>query len=311
MDQKPLSFADFAVLFRTRNQGKVLIKFMQKAGIPCQLIERKIVLDHPGIKSVISAFKLLHGLGLFSDIQATAGVLNSSVSIKSIEILNEWAYQKRIPLETALVQSCRLPIPHMGHTRQQQLYMFIKRLSSFKEKIEGLSVKETLELLLRKTNLRGKYNGDQPFNRGSTHLLETGKTYDNDPAGFLAAIALSKDADIYDRRVEKVALTTMHAAKGLEFPVVFISGCEDGFIPYRSKIHPPDMEEERRLFYVALTRAKIHLFLTKADHRRINGHKQPRQLSPFLEDIENRYKRVSAPNGKNTEKPSQEQLALF
>ena len=159
--------------------------------------------------------------------------------------------------------------------------------------------------------MRGKYSGDASFERGTGHLLELGKAYQKESEGFLAAIALSKDADVYDHRAEKVALITMHAAKGLEFPVVFIAGCEDGFIPYRSDTRPTDMEEERRLFYVALTRSKKHLFLTKADYRRVNGQIQPRQLSPFLEDIDNRYKRVSFPNGKKTEKPTQEQLSLF
>ena len=310
-NQGQLSFADFAVLFRTRSQGKVILKSLEKAGIPCQLIDRKRVLDHPGVKAVISVFKLLHGVGIIDDIQNAAGVFNSSVSKTSIEVLKAWTYRKKIPLAEALVQSCRLPIPHMGHARQQRLYAFIGRLSNFKKQSEGLPAEEILDLILRKTNLREKYSGDASFERGTGHLLETGRAYQKEIAGFLAAIALSKDADTYDTRAEKVALITMHAAKGLEFPVVFIAGCEDGFIPYRSDTRPTDIEEERRLFYVALTRAKKHLFLTKADQRRVNGHIQPRQVSPFLEEIDNRYKRVSFPSGKKTEKPSQEQLSLF
>jgi len=310
-DQRLLSFADFAVLFRTRSQGKVILKALEKAGLPCQLIDRKRVLDHPGVKAVTSVFKLLHGLGIVDDIQHAAGVLNSSVSKKSVEILKAWTYQKKMALAEALVQSCRLPIPHMGHARQQRLYDFIQRLSSFKKKTKGLPATEILELILRKSNLRGKYSGDPSFERGTGHLLETAKAYQNEITGFTAAIALSKDVDTYDYRAEKVALITMHAAKGLEFPVVFIAGCEDGFIPYRSDTRPTDMEEERRLFYVALTRAKRHLFLTNADHRRVNGQIQPRHPSPFLEDIDNRYKRVSFPSGKKKEKPTQEQLSLF
>jgi superfamily I DNA/RNA helicase len=250
-------------------------------------------------------------VGIFYDLQAAAGVFNSPVSIKSIEILKDWSYRNTLSLAEALVQSCRLPIPHMGHSRQQKLYAFIGRVSRFKKKINGLSISEIVDWLLGKTNLSRKYSGDPSFERGINQLLETGNAYQKDTAGFLAAIALSKDADTYDPRVEKVSLITMHAAKGLEFPVVFIAGCEDGLIPYRSNNRPTDMEEERRLFYVALTRAKRHLFITKADHRRVNGQKQPRQVSPFLEDIDNRYKRFSFPGTKKTEKPTQEQLSLF
>jgi superfamily I DNA/RNA helicase len=311
VDRKALSFADFAVLFRTRSQGRVILKFLEKAGIPCQLIDRKRVLDHPGIKAVISVFKLLLGVGLFSDLQTTAGVFNALVSKKSIQILKSWSYQKEIPLEEALFQLCRLPIPQMGRARQQQLYVFTGRFSRFKKKIDGLPVAKTLEMILQRVDYREKYKGDQPFERGAAHLLETGNAYQKDSAGFLAAIALAKDEDTYDHRVEKVALTTMHAAKGLEFPVVFIAGCEDGFIPYRSNTRPVDMEEERRLFYVALTRAKRHLFLTKADHRRLNGRKQPRDLSPFVEEIDDQFKYLSIQGVKKTETPTQEQLSLF
>jgi superfamily I DNA/RNA helicase len=289
----------------------VIIKTLEKAGIPCQWVDRKSVLDHPGVKSVISVFKLLCDRGIFNDLQATAGLFNSSLSKQSIEILKSWAYHKKLSLTEALVQSCRLPIPQLGRARQQQLFAFSGRFSHFKKKIDGLSVPETVEWLLQKTPLRRKYSEDPSFGRGITHLLETGNAYQKDSAGFLAATALSKDSDLYDHRVEKVSLITMHSAKGLEFQIVFIAGCEDGLIPYRSDTRPTDMEEERRLFYVALTRAKRHLFLTTADHRRVNGHIQPQRVSPFLEDIDSRYKSVSFPGKKKTKKSTQEQRSLF
>jgi uncharacterized protein (TIGR00375 family) len=310
-DLKHLSFADFAVLFRTRSQGDTILRILEKAGIPCQIVDRRTVLDHPGIKSVLSVLKLLRGIGLFSDLQATVKVIKPSVSIKVVEMLKSWAYEKNLPLAEALVQTRRLPIPQMGHARQQRLYSFIGRLFDFTKEIEGLAVADTLEWILKKVALKEKYKKDHLFEQGYNQLLATAKTHPSDAAGFLAAVALCKDTDTYDRRVEKVALITMHAAKGLEFPVVFIAGCEDGLIPYRSDTRPTDIEEERRLFYVALTRAKRHLFITNADHRRVNGQKKPRQESPFLEDIDNRYKRVSFPGAKNTEKPTQEQLSLF
>jgi superfamily I DNA/RNA helicase len=141
--------------------------------------------------------------------------------------------------------------------------------------------------------------------------MTVAENHSTDPAGFLAAVAMSKDTDTYDHRAEKVALITMHAAKGLEFSVVFIAGCEDGFIPYRSTTRSADLEEERRLFYVALTRAKKNLFLTKADTRRIHGQNQSRLSSPFVEDIENKYKRICGLDGKKSVKPAHEQLSLF
>jgi ATP-dependent DNA helicase UvrD/PcrA len=311
IDQKTLSFGDFAVLFRTRSQGDVIFRMLDKAGIPCQVIDRKPVLQHPGVQSALSVLKLLHGMGLFSDLQATVGIFKPAVSKKVLEKLKSWAYQKNLSLAEALVQTRRLPIPQMGRAGQQQLYDFTRTFLDFKKRIESLSVTESLELISNKAGFMEKYSDDPLFIQGYGYLLERGQSHKTDAAAFMAAVALSRDTDVYDHRVEKVALTTMHAAKGLEFPVVFIAGCEDENIPYRSATHRVDMEEERRLFYVALTRAKSHLFLTKADSRRVNGKKLLRQLSPFVNEIENRYKRFSGKRVNKPEKPSQEQLSLF
>ena len=103
---------------------------------------------------------------------------------------------------------------------------------------------------------------------------------------------------------------TMHAAKGLEFPVVFISGCEKGYIPFeRGEDKETDINEERRLFYVAMTRAKERLYLTHARKRRIFGKTVYRDLSPFVEDIEKRLRTHEAPALKK--KNRHIQLELF
>ncbi|WP_167527878.1 UvrD-helicase domain-containing protein [Desulfosarcina alkanivorans] len=311
LDQRPLSFSDFAVLFRTHGQGEIISGFLEKAGIPCQVINRRAVLDHPGVKSALSIFKLWHGMGIFSDLQAAVGMFKPAVSKKALEIFKSWAYRKKLSLAEALIQTRRLPIPHMGRTRQQQLYDFCGQLLAFQQRIDGQPVTETFELISKATGLKEQYPGDPVFEKGYHYLLEMGSAHQTDSVGFLASVALSGDTDVYDHRVEKVALTTIHAAKGLEFPVVFIAGCEDECIPYRSTARPADMEEERRLFYVAVTRAKNHLFLTRAESRRVNGRKQSRQLSPFVKEIENRYKRFSGQHVKKTETSAQEQLSLF
>jgi uncharacterized protein (TIGR00375 family) len=311
IERNQLSFADFAVLFRTRNQGKILFKTLQKAGIPCQVVDRKSVLDHPGVTSILSVLKLLHGMGMFTDLQASLSIFKPSVSKMVLDSLKEWTYQNELSLMDALVQTRRIPIPRMGRTRQQQLYDFTGELFGLKKETEGLSVTETLDRILKKAGFEDKFKDDYSFDTGYTRLLQTANDHQTDASGFLASITLSRDTDVYDHRVEKVALTTMHAAKGLEFPVVFIAGCEDQYIPYRSSVRATDLEEERRLFYVALTRAKRHLFLTKADSRRVNGKIEPRQLSPFVNDIENRYKRICGRTVKKEEAPAQEQLPLF
>jgi superfamily I DNA/RNA helicase len=104
---------------------------------------------------------------------------------------------------------------------------------------------------------------------------------------------------------------TMHAAKGLEFPVVFITGCEENLIPFkRGENRQTDLEEERRLFYVAMTRAKERLYLTRAKKRRIFGKIEDRFLSPFVADIENRLKLDETPRLKKRKKKGSDQMQL-
>ena len=130
---------------------------------------------------------------------------------------------------------------------------------------------------------------------------------------FVGALALHTDTDDYAPRVEKVSLMTMHAAKGLEFPIVFIAGCEQGYLPFeRSPHEPPDIEVERRLFYVALTRAMARLYLTRAQKRRIYGQLESRSLSPFVADIETRLKEDESPRlKKKKKKTDRKQMTLF
>jgi superfamily I DNA/RNA helicase len=116
--------------------------------------------------------------------------------------------------------------------------------------------------------------------------------FENDLGRFLEVLALQKETDLYDPRADRVTLITLHAAKGLEFPVVFIVGCEEGLLPYQRSEETPDLEEERRLFYVGMTRAQQRLILTHAKTRFLFGQKYQNEPSPFLNDIENTLKEI-------------------
>ena len=308
---QPLSFADFAVLVRTRGQIQIIGETLEKAGIPCQVVDRKTILDHDGIKKLIAVFKMVHETGGFDDLQIAAQMLYASVSKKTIQRLKTWAYKKGLPLTDALIQARRLPIPHIPIAQQQKLFDFIIELTQIKKSMQGLLVSQMIESLMDKTGSTPTVADDRLFESSYQQLLQISHDYEADPNGFLATIALCKDTDVYHHQVEKVSLMTMHASKGLEFPVVFIAGCEDEYIPYHAPGRPADIYEERRLFYVALTRAMRHLFLSTADTRQIHGQQCHRQLSPFVKDIENRYKQVSQTEIKRKANPVQEQLSLF
>ena len=137
----------------------------------------------------------------------------------------------------------------------------------------------------------------------------TAAPYENDWPAFLDSQALQTDTDLYRPEAERVALMTMHAAKGLEFAVVFVAGCEQGLVPYCSPgTGSCDLEEERRLLFVAMTRAKEQLYLSWARKRTLYGKTEKRQPSPFLDEIERPLKEFLLPPGK---KPVQQQLFLF
>ena len=131
---------------------------------------------------------------------------------------------------------------------------------------------------------------------------------------FLDTLLLSSETDFYDPRADRVALMTLHAAKGLEFPVVFIVGVEEGILPYLAAENTEDVEEERRLFYVGMTRAQEKLLLTYARRRRMFGRVVEHPPSRFLDDIESALKEIQRRQGKSRKvrkKPEGEQLSLL
>ncbi len=133
-----------------------------------------------------------------------------------------------------------------------------------------------------------------------------------DLAGFLEAMALQSETDAYDPRADRVTLMTLHAAKGLEFPVVFIVGCEEGLLPYQRAGQPVDVDEERRLFYVGVTRAQRRLALLSARTRFLFGQRMENATSRFVGDIEAALKEArSLPRRPAKPRPDGEQLSLF
>jgi DNA helicase-2/ATP-dependent DNA helicase PcrA len=144
-----------------------------------------------------------------------------------------------------------------------------------------------------------------------TRLIALAEPCGHDRARFLDAVALATDTDFYDPRADRVSLLTLHAAKGLEFPVVFIVGLEDGLLPLHwSEPDDAALAEERRLFYVGMTRAKDRLILSRARQRLWRGRMRSLEPSPFLADIEQeltRHQRAELPRRKGEDR----QLNLF
>jgi DNA helicase II / ATP-dependent DNA helicase PcrA len=131
---------------------------------------------------------------------------------------------------------------------------------------------------------------------------------------FVAELALGDEVDTWDPRADRVSLLTLHAAKGLEFPVVFLVGCEDGLLPLRFGPEPSPTEnaEERRLFFVGMTRARSHLFLSHARRRAWRGSVREAEPSPFLADLQAALvDHAQAPARRHPRPPAGDQLSLL
>ena len=201
------SFADFAVLYRSRAQAPALAEALQRSGMPFQHRSHRFLADRPGVSVLAEALRETPGSG--------------SVSAR-VEALSRQLDHDETELRTA-----------------------------------------------------------------RDRLMPLAETCGEDLGRFLSEIAFATEIDTWDPRADRISLLTLHAAKGLEFPVVFVAGCEDGLLPLKwGAPDPEDLEEERRLFYVGVTRARSKLLLTRAKKRLVQGKVRERSPSPYLAGIE-------------------------
>lgn len=148
----------------------------------------------------------------------------------------------------------------------------------------GTSVRERLTAALERVHERDPTA--TTFAQAADLLAPLAERHDDDLEGFLAEVALESEVDTWDPRADRVSLLTLHAAKGLQFPVVFLTGCEDGLLPLRwGRSRASDIDEERRLLFVGMTRAGARLYLSYARQRAVFGETRPGTPSPFLNEI--------------------------
>jgi uncharacterized protein (TIGR00375 family) len=307
------SYSDFAVLYRTHAQHRVIADVFDNAGIPFQIASRENVLSQPGLPELISYLKVVEGFAAYGDHESVMYAIMPGIWKKSRDAFKNWCYQNRFSLHQGLSNAKRFPVPGLSTANQQTLNYFSNHFEELATILAEMKVAEKLIYLVKNTKLSATFESDAGSADALENLVETAERFDYRMAEFISALALHTDTDVYASRVEKVSLMTMHAAKGLEFPIVFISGCEQGYIPFeRSNREPQDIEEERRLFYVAMTRAMNRLYFTRAKSRRIYGRLASRPPSPFVTDIEAHLKKDESPRKtKKKKKSDQKQLSLF
>lgn len=263
-----LSFSDMAVLFRIDKQAEEIAMALERRGIPCQQVGAVPFYLKPALRPVYYFMQAARGSDVIDDWLRLAASL-PGIGNASIERM-----EAALPLAGDF-WTC-LSLPDLPQTAKQALIELGETLKRFRDHAGLRGLTEALADIL-------PYLGIGTELAEVKRLLALAGSFGNDITALGSHLHRYAEASVYDKRAEAVALTTLHSAKGLEFPVVFIAGAEEGLIPC-TLWHNVDLEEERRLFYVGMTRAKERLILTASGNRSWAGP-SPRRLSRFIDEI--------------------------
>lgn len=290
------SYNDFAVLYRTNAQSRSLEESFLRYGVPYRIVGGVRFYDRKEIKDVIAYLRLIYQPDDRVSFEQIANLPSRSVGAKSLQTFLGWKDYQGITLKTALsnAESCEqiTPKARAGLAELNNL------LENFREMSDKTAPYALLESLIRRLDYinfleDGTIQGESRA-ENVRELLSVAKQYQSEGlADFLEEVALVSDADQTNIKTGgqisggAVTLMTLHSAKGLEFPVVFMSGMEESVFPHsRSQYDQKDMEEERRLCYVGMTRARQELYLIYSASRLLYGGLQHNPPSRFLSEIE-------------------------
>ena len=296
---KDHTLADFAVFYRTNAQSRAIEDAFVRSGLPYRLVGGTRFYARREVKDVLAYLRLVHNP---HDAVSLARVINvpaRGIGAKTIEALDAAARQKQLTLYQ-LISELNSPnatnVPGLTPKARQSLVGFAQSIDRWIDSQQrGQNVAELIDLILKDSGYRryvddgteeGKERLDNIKELRNVASEYTRLVGDDPLAEFLEDVALVADVDSLKEQVDAPVLMTLHAAKGLEFPVVFITGLEDGLLPHSRALEDPDeMAEERRLCYVGITRAKDQVFLTYAFRRTMWGSSDVSIPSRFLSDI--------------------------
>jgi DNA helicase-2/ATP-dependent DNA helicase PcrA len=287
------TFKDFAVLYRTNAQSRSIEQAMVKEGLPYNIVGGTKFYDRKEIKDVLAYLTLVANN---SDDVALNRIINfpvRGIGEKSIKMFIDIAAKNKSSLFDSL-EMCR-ELKLRGK-QQDSIESFHASITKFSNLLETLDPKELLRTLLEEFNIENYYKNNPAEQDRYDNIQELKASVDkfSDQTGgnlkdFLQEISLFTDIDEWDDKENSITLMTVHAAKGLEFSTVFVAGLEQGLFPLvRIDDGPDQMEEERRLFYVAVTRAMNQVYLLNAKYRRRFGAMNTTSFvqSDFLDEID-------------------------
>lgn len=290
---------DCAVMYRTNAQSRALEEAFIRYGLPYKLVGGIRFYQRREVKDVIAYLRLVQNPEDDVSLSRIINVPGRGIGQHTVGEMSRWAKLLGVSWYQALQ---RLKAHQAGDSTTsplssrptQALLRFLTLLDELRSEREDRDVVDLLDLVLEQTNYKN-YLLEQPQGEerweNILELRQVAKVYGGLPSGeglasFLEGVTLVSDVDGLDERADSVVLTTLHQAKGLEFPVVFIVGMEEGLFPHiKSFDDPGQIEEERRLCYVGMTRAKKRLYLVYSYHRSVMGGTNSALPSRFLRDI--------------------------
>jgi len=292
-DTKPVhwAFGDFAVLYRLNSQSRMLTEAFERSGIPFQVVGQTPLAGQSPVREILAHLWLLH---------------TPDSLVHQERVLGKSLTQRRSGAEKGAgdngMMGTGVPaiISSSHHPRLTTLFAELAEIRPIATQIERVAA------FLAEQRADGFSAAEQ---ERVALLLRRAAPYGDHLRRFLEATALQSEADYYDPRADRVTLMTIHAAKGLEFPVVFVVGCEEGLLPYTPPGKTADVAEERRLFYVGMTRARQKLALIRARRRLLYGQWMENPPSRFVNDIETALKEVQAAR-RRERPPDPEQMQL-
>ena len=295
--QGGISRSDCAIMYRTNAQSRVLEESFVRYGVPYKLVAGTRFYERREIKDIISYLRIIQNHYDSVSLLRIINVPVRGIGQQSLSQLSRWAKAQGISEYKALqmvTDTKTEPQPPFSSRITRALANFLNLIEDFIARSGELKLTDLLDLVVEHSGYK-EYVMSQPEGEerweNILELRTVAQQYNDlippdGLAAFLEGVTLVSDVDGLDNTVDAVTLITLHQAKGLEFPVVFIVGMEDGILPhYRSFDDPAQMEEERRLCYVGITRAKQRLYLVRAFRRSLMGSSTVNSPSRFLNDI--------------------------
>lgn len=319
-------YGDMAILFRTNAQSRVLEEKLMRYAIPYTMVGGTKFYDRKEIKDVLAYLRLLYNPEDSLSLTRIINVPKRNIGATTMEHVAAYAEEQGISLFEALSSTDEIPVTKRA---KASLENFAAMIFDLLNDIEGKDVLSLIETVIKQTGYGDMLDKEAEHDpQGESRkenvgeFLSVAKDYmDSNPDGnlqdFLENVALVSDVDDFESSDSKVTLMTLHAAKGLEFPVVFLTGLDEGLFPHsRTLLDPSQVEEERRLAYVGITRAERQLYVTNATTRTMYGRISAYMPSRFLAEIppqlmEDYHRKSAMPQSRTTAVPGKQRVSIL